>query len=325
MSIEFRAEDESVASRVERLRHVIEDSVVPLEYEPCVDAGQVTDRVLFKDLGLVRVVALTGTPARVRRSPRLIRRRDPDLCKIDVVVHGEVCVGQSTRQARLGPGDFTFVDLSRPCTWRIDSTSAAVAVMFPRSALPLRPDDLGDLCGLRMSGQSGFGALVSSMARALPGSVDGEIAGDVRLGTAVTDLLGAALATRIGRDSALPPHTVQHALLLRIQAFVEQRLGDPDLTPATIAAAHHISLRYLYKLFAARGVPVSEWIRRRRLDRCRRDLLDPSLSNHSVSAIVARWGLTNAAHFNRLFRAAYDTPPGEFRMHHVDGGKRLRR
>lgn len=319
MSIQFRAEDEPVRSRVERLRHVIGDSVVPLEYEPRVDASRVTDRLLVKDLALVRVVALTGTAARVRRSPRLISRSDPGLCKIDVVVHGEVCIAQGARQARLGPGDFTFVDLSRPCTWRVESTSTAVALMFPRSSLPVPPDDLGELCGLRMSGDEGVGALVSSLARALPDSVDDDVAGDVRLGTAVTDLVSAALATRIGRDSALPRDTAQRALLLRIQAFIEQRLGDIELTPATVAAAHHISVRYLYKLFAARGVPVGEWIRRRRLDRCRRDLLDPSMSNRPVSAIAARWGLTNASHFNRLFRTAYDLPPGEFRLHHVHG------
>jgi transcriptional regulator GlxA family with amidase domain len=33
-----------------------------------------------------------------------------------------------------------------------------------------------------------------------------------------------------------------------------------------------------------------------------------------VSAIAARWGLIDAAHFSRLFRAAYGLPPAEYRL-----------
>lgn len=33
-----------------------------------------------------------------------------------------------------------------------------------------------------------------------------------------------------------------------------------------------------------------------------------------MSAIAARWGLVDAAHFSRLFRAAYGLPPTEYRL-----------
>jgi AraC-like DNA-binding protein len=80
-----------------------------------------------------------------------------------------------------------------------------------------------------------------------------------------------------------------------------------------IADAHFISLRYLHKLFEAEQTSVAEWIRRRRLERCRRDLLDPALRATPVGTIAARWGLHNPAHFSRLFRASYGVPPAEFR------------
>jgi AraC-like DNA-binding protein len=59
------------------------------------------------------------------------------------------------------------------------------------------------------------------------------------------------------------------------KAFIDARLDDPELTTATIAAAHYISPRYLQKLFEAEGSTVTDWIRRRRLDHCKRELLDP--------------------------------------------------
>jgi AraC-like DNA-binding protein len=81
-----------------------------------------------------------------------------------------------------------------------------------------------------------------------------------------------------------------------------------------IAAAHHVSVRYLHKLFETEQSGVAAWIRQRRLERCRRDLLDPALRTQPVSAIAARWGLTEPAHFSRLFRAAYGMPLVEYRL-----------
>jgi AraC-like DNA-binding protein len=83
------------------------------------------------------------------------------------------------------------------------------------------------------------------------------------------------LASRLGREAEVPPPP-RHVLLLRVQAFIEERLGDPALSPGMIAAANHISLRYLHKLFEPQSRTVAGFIRERRLERCRRDLADPA-------------------------------------------------
>ena len=106
-------------------------------------------------------------------------------------------------------------------------------------------------------------------------------------------------------------------MLLRIQAFIEYHLGDPGLSPGMIAAAHHISLRTLHKLYQAQGETIAASIRHRRLAHCRQDLLDPDLRNRPVSAVGARWGFPDATAFSRAFRAAYGLPPGEYRAIHA--------
>ncbi|MET8142711.1 helix-turn-helix transcriptional regulator [Sphaerisporangium sp. NPDC005288] len=80
-----------------------------------------------------------------------------------------------------------------------------------------------------------------------------------------------------------------------------------------IAAAHHISLRYLNKLFHAEGRTVAGWIRERRLEQCRRDLAEPLLAGYPINAIAARWGFTSPAHFSQAFRSAYGLSPRDFR------------
>jgi AraC-like DNA-binding protein len=103
--------------------------------------------------------------------------------------------------------------------------------------------------------------------------------------------------------------------VLRIQAYIEERLGDPDLSPRSIAAAHHVSLRALHKLFEGSHTTVADRVRQRRLERARRDLLDPALRHEPVGAIATRWGFSSPTQFSRAFRTAHGVPPGEFRAH----------
>jgi AraC-like DNA-binding protein len=106
------------------------------------------------------------------------------------------------------------------------------------------------------------------------------------------------------------PNEAGTTLLDSIRAFILQRLNDRGLNPRTIATAHHISVRTLYRLFRAEGgTTVAAWVRDRRLERCRRDLLDPRQRSRSVRAIALRWGFRDDAHFSRAFRAAYGTSP----------------
>jgi AraC-like DNA-binding protein len=100
---------------------------------------------------------------------------------------------------------------------------------------------------------------------------------------------------------------------MRIQAWIDERLHDTALSPASIAAEHFISVRHLHGLFAAEGLTVSAWIRDRRLERCRRDLADPALAGETVASIAYGWGFRNPRHFSRVYRAAFGCAPSDGR------------
>lgn len=80
-----------------------------------------------------------------------------------------------------------------------------------------------------------------------------------------------------------------------------------------MAAATHISVSYLHKLFHAEGISVAAWIRQRRLEACRRDLADPASAARPVAAIGARWGFTSAARSSQVFKAAHGMAPQQYR------------
>ena len=134
----------------------------------------------------------------------------------------------------------------------------------------------------------------------------------------MTDLVTVFLAHHLDAADAVSPESRQQALMVGIHSFIEHHLGDPQLSPAVVAAADHISVRYLHRLFQQQGSTVSGQIRQRRLERCRRDLAEPALSALPVHAVGARWGFRHAADFSRAFRVAYGMPPGEYR-HHANG------
>ncbi|MFE2971664.1 helix-turn-helix transcriptional regulator [Streptomyces sp. NPDC059340] len=142
----------------------------------------------------------------------------------------------------------------------------------------------------------------------------------VRLGAVTVDLITAFLAHHAHTEDLVPHESRQQALMVSIHSFIERNLGNAHLSPTVVAAAHHISVRYLHRLFQQQGTTVSAWIRHRRLERCRRDLAEPELRVRPVHAIAARWGFPRPADFTRAFRTAYGVPPSEYRQTPVRTG-----
>lgn len=319
MTVVFRTDDVPATDRDAYWRDLIGARIGSIDITSGDDA-HLPDRLVVGHAGALRVAELSASrPGGARRTARHVRAADLDLCKIDVLAGGRGIIEQDGRQADLRAGDLTLVDLSRPARWTM-APVRNVAVVFPRALLPIPPDDVAKLTAVPIRGDTGTGALVSSCTRQLVRHLDDlDDEGGVGLGAAVLDLLAVALTARLRDGAAVPWDTRQRALLRSVHTFVEERLGDPSLTPAGIAAAHYVSLRYLYKLFETQGHGVADWIRRRRIERCRRDLLDPAHRHLPVSAVAARWGLPNPAHFSRLFRATYGLPPAEYRDQAFDG------
>jgi AraC-like DNA-binding protein len=196
-----------------------------------------------------------------------------------------------------------------------DGAFRMLVLVFPHKLLPLSQERIRQLTAVAVSGRHGTGALVSPFLLRLARHLDEyDPASAPRLADTALDLVMTSFAERLDCPSAVPADARHRALLLRIHAFIDARLDDPELDPASIAAAAHISTRYLHKLFEGEGLTVAGWIRARRLEHCRRDLLDPLLRHQTVSAIAARWGITDPARFSRQFRVAFGQPPSEYRQ-----------
>jgi AraC-like DNA-binding protein len=318
MSTLIRTDQVPAADRLDFVQQITATTWVPME---CRSEYRADYRGEFRvsGLGPMQVVVLDIMPITVRRTPELISQADPDMLKIFLVCgDGSSVVDQGGQQARLSAAEFAFYDTRRPyevsCGVDLDGLTRVLTFMLPPSLLPLSRSRLRRLAATRIPASAGLGDLTSQFLLQLARNVDHYSPAEAaRLSTAALEVLATRLAHELDARDWSTPEARRHALLTAVQAFIQQHLGDPQVSPAAIAAAHHISLRSLHQLFHDEGLTVAGWIRWRRLERCRRDLSDPALASRPIAAIAARWGFSSAADFSRAFRAAHGMPPAEYR------------
>lgn len=319
MVTDFRTLDLPVGDRFTSWHDMTASALIPNVIRSEHDADfRASARVL--ELGGIRVSSLTYPPLETRRPASMVRRSDPESLQLMITRRGSHRILQSGRDATSGPGEVLLYDTSRPWQgWASagQATVEGVMVQFPRALLPLPADKVRRLVCEPMPGQDGMGALLSTYLTQLTAGADTYTAADgARLAGLTVDLMTAFLARRLEAADRVPPHSRSNVQMLEIRAFIHRHLGDPELTPGAIAAAHNLSVRSLHRLFRDHGVTVAGWIRARRLERCRRDLADPLLHTRPVRGVAARWGFTDPAHFSRAFRAAYGHSPQAYRRLH---------
>lgn len=309
---------DTVATRIARnisdFRAAVNDSFVPLQVS---SAHPDRFRGMIRGAGIdeVHVSDVRATDHVVERTPELIARGDRPYFKVSLMLAGTGLLIQDDREAVLSPGDLAVYDTSRPYSLVFDQDFRTMVVMFPRHLLTLPPDMVGQLTAVRISGSEGLGSVVAPYLTQLAGNLD-QLAGSTgaRLAHSALDLVATVFARELGLDGeSADPH---RALMQRIRGHIDRNLASTDLGPASIAAAHFISTRHLHGLFQEQGTTVSTWIRTRRLEQCRRDLVDPVLADRPVAAVAARWGFVDAAHFSRAFKSTYGVSPSEFRAGH---------
>ncbi|MFC0596860.1 helix-turn-helix transcriptional regulator [Streptomyces palmae] len=259
--------------------------------------------------------------------PAVVRMEGPpEVWHLVCAAQGPLEIGGDGHAIRLEPGK---VVLWEPCESLSvaalpDGVPARATVLhLPGAALPLPGEVLRAVSGRPASTGSGPAALLAGFLDRLAVHAPYVEAEHTRwLGTAAVNLATAFLQSEAGPRESAPAQSAasrRDRLLGDIKAYIERHLADADLTPTAIAAANHISLRYLHHLFQRDQRTVGGFLRERRLAHCRADLSDPALSARSVGEIARRRGFRDPAVFSRMFKSAYGVAPGAFREQRLRG------
>ncbi|ANZ38146.1 hypothetical protein BBK82_20860 [Lentzea guizhouensis] len=322
-------DDVDAGSAFDHFRDGLSRAQVPMDIR-CATPGEFHARHRSVDLGGVSTASVLWRPGRyeVARTSALISRSDPGVYRVLLNLSGTSEFLHQGRHATLGAGEMALFDTSAPFFGRrapgADRTGRSIMLTLPHTALPLPPRTVRTALGAVLPSRSGTGGLVRGLLQEIDVRAGaGEIAAAHRLSAALLDVLVVHLAECSGTTSPAVRESGERTTWLRVRAFVAERLGDPGLSPECVAAAHHMSVRTLQRLFSHHNTTVAGWIRAQRLERCRHDLLDPHTAATSVRAIAHHWGFSDQAHFTRAFRTAYGMTPLQCRPAAGADGQRV--
>ncbi|MCX4767951.1 helix-turn-helix domain-containing protein [Streptomyces sp. NBC_01275] len=314
----FRSEDVPAEDRFDVWREQI-DPTRPSD-ATSIHAPDFWATAHLMEMGPVAVMSVSALPTNYRRSPKMIRQSDPERYHLTLLLDGALALEHANRSDVFSSLDLHVVDSSHPYDLRATDDRQRRAVKgigidFSKASLPMPPDRIQSLLGRRLPGQEGVGALLTEFLISIGRQAETLQPCDApSLGTVLLDLVSAWFASLVNAEATLPPETHQRVTAERVQAFIWKNLRDPELTPTAIAAAHHISLSYLHRIFQqSPGEPVATWIRNRRLEGAHCDLANPSLHNRPIHAIAAYWCFPRASDFARAFRNAYGLSPQQHR------------
>lgn len=266
------------------------------------------DRRSFDEFIFTHVEA---DPLQGRRTLHDIRQSDQHYFCLLYFGQGSSLLGQGPNESELHTGSISLWDSTRPAFFNATKRLQQYSLLIPHdlgtSCLP----GIEDLCGLEVSGQSGMGAILLAHLKQLHASIDDVDARDrTAIMRATVELAAAAFRPEEQNSQGT---TFRRALLARVQEYINTNLADPRLGPQTVADAFQFSPRYLHRLFSEFDLTVSDWIKRRRLARCRYDLEDARFDGYSITQIALKNGFGDSSHFSRCFRAEFDINPREHR------------
>jgi len=247
----------------------------------------------------------------------------PSAIWLALLLEGEAELSDDERKFTVGPGDVTYGPSGVDATLIFKSDVCLLFVKVPQLALNQRliaPLSLRVGC---LQGHSGIIRVFSGMLRSLAEGLDDITAEELHpIELALTEFLITCITSTENVSSDVSvlggAASAKAAHLHRICQTIETLLSDPNLTPGRVADEHGVSLRYLQKLFTMSGRTFSNYVRTRRLERCRAELISPLYTDLSITEICYRWCFNASAHFSRAFREHYKISPREYRRNNAN-------
>jgi AraC-like DNA-binding protein len=255
-----------------------------------------------------------GNTLRLVRARAEVKACAPERIRLGYQLTGSYRLVVGEHQETCSAGQLNITDLTQPCEFTQYGADAAVASLeFSWDELGLAAETVRRATPL-LRGSPVYDLMQAHMARLCADPTNlrrPDVEADI--GQATRHLARAFIASADATEGRARSF-LNEGLYTRIVEYMLLYLAEPSLTPERVAAAHHISLRHLYRLWSHNQVGIAEWIIVERLARAAAALTDDRQRRSSISAIAYSLGFRDAAHFSRRFRAAYGAPPHIWRQ-----------
>ena len=270
---------------------------------------QFTARLTTRSSGALRFARSESSDYRIVRTRHDIESAPADHWTIYLQMDGRTIFEQDGDAITLEPDDIALLDGRRPFRAEFSTGGRRAVAKLPRQMIDHRAPWLGRRPLHRIPADAQFADLARDHLIALTAEdVPPDDSASIVLADNLSNLLALAGATDI-----LPSRMAPDLQLEAILAFCRQNLHDSELTPQRVAAHFGISLRTVHLRFELIGQTFRRWLLEHRLDACMAALRDERQRDTNVSEIAYRWGFNDLSHFNKVFRARFNTTPRAWR------------
>ena len=264
-------------------------------------------------LGPITFTKMSSPAATVELPARLGADDAPLRYDLLMPVIGNLFVSHHGIETELEVGDLILLDTRPPSRLSFLRPNQTIIVSITPATIAAHLPDAREVCGMRLRGDRGMGHVAGDMlktlwleiVRGLPSEMGATIASNL------LDLIATSYATEHSID--IHGFTRAKSRKLQVKRFVEAHLRDARLTPGFVAESLSVSTRYIRMLFAEEEENLSQYILRRRLEKCAEQLRRSAWTRSTITEVALSWGFSSTAHFARVFRARYGTTPRDYR------------
>ena len=263
--------------------------------------------------GSVALTDILLSRQQISRRPSHLSKLDKDCYYVQLIQAGNIDVLQDGETLATNAGVGALFCASEPYVLQCRNRIRSYYLELPRKEFASRFAKDRIPISTTMSTGQGLGRIATEFCASL--ATQGaalDVSARAHLGEELMDVLALAFDSA-QQAEPLADQVVQRARLRSVKAWLEDHLGDPNLTLEAIAKANAISLRYLHSLFRLEGSSVSHWIWNRRLERSFDMLLKGDNELRSLTEIAYRVGFNSSSHFSTMFRRKFGIRPSDVR------------
>lgn len=301
-----------VATRASAWSKLYSQQLNRVNFTPA-DRHDFTARLSLGQFGPIQLASMLANRSNIERTRNHISPSSRRLYSFLLQARGNGVLNHCGHEARLSRGDFVLCDSAAPHSFTLEDDSLVIMLRVDAGLIKKHLPTPERFCGLRLDHTVGLTSTMSAMVENLNLQIQSGFHSeyDGRFARHMLEMLSMAYA--IGFEQQPAGSAIMLSRQAEVIRYIEDNLRDPELSPASVAAGLRISPRYLRTLFAGRGEKASNYIVRRRLEECAKQLRNPSWAGHTLTEIAFAWGFNSAAHFTRTFHEHFGMAPRDYR------------
>jgi AraC-like DNA-binding protein len=268
------------------------------------EASSLEARINYTTVSQLKLCQIEASQHRIAHTISRTKLSEHPFVKILFQTYGISYFEQEGRHIELMPGDCLAYDVSRPHTIVSPSLTRHEVVIVPKELLRERGFRLAKMSPCKLSARTGTGRIAYDFVHA---AFDEATKLSPYNATVVADSLIELLLLPLREADTAFDRVGPEAMYIRAQAFIREHLRDPELCIDQISSALGCTKRYLHMLFSDRGMTVSDYIWRARLQHCRQEL--ETQAGKTITDVAFSWGFSSSSHFSRVFRKYFGVVP----------------